>query len=199
MDCKQLEKKIKEVMDTPESDNDGIRQVVEHLRNCSTCREKYQSVLNGSRGDHVIPDPANIRAVPVSQKEAPELLHPIEFKDKPIRFTLFIDGREEPIKVVEPEFDTPIPEESRLVVDDRGVCIADVRFGFKPNRQRPYTLLFRTRNRSRHRPPKALSFGPPDKNMQKVFTETIVDEGGVRADLEMAHGKARLHIRYAGG
>ena len=132
----------------------------------------------------------------LSRAEAPDLLDPIEFKDKPITFTLLLDGRQEPIKVVEPEFDLPIPEESRLVVNDRGSCIVDVRFGFRPDRQRPYTLHFRTYNRMQHRPPKVLSFGPPGKDMHKVFKETIVDEGGVRAELEMTHGKARLHIRY---
>jgi hypothetical protein len=98
--------------------------------------------------------------------------------------------------VVETEFDTPIPEESRLAVNDRKDCIADVRFNFRPEREKPYVLVFRVRHRRQYRPPKVLLFGPPGKNMRKVFKETIVDEGGIRADLEMTHGKARLHIQY---
>lgn len=123
-------------------------------------------------------------------------MDPIEFKDKPITFTLFLDGREEPIKVVEPDFDLPIPEEGRLVVNDRSAPIADVRISFKPDRPRPYTLNFRVRRRIRHHPPKMVSFGPAGKDLQEVFTEIIADEGGVFAELEMTRGKARLHIRY---
>lgn len=196
MNCKQLEKRIKAFLDAPELDDKGARQVVEHLRTCPTCREKYESVLKGSVPEHVVPEPSKVRSVPSPPEQEPDFLDPIEFKDKPISFTLYLDGRQEPIKVVEAEFDTPIPEESRLVVNDGDVCVADVRFSFKADRQQPYTLHFRVRKRTRHRPPKVFSFGPAGKNMQKVFKETIVDEGGVRADLEMTHGKARLHIRY---
>ncbi len=197
MNCKQFEKRIKNVLDSRQADEEDLRQVVEHLRICRKCREKYHSVLEGDFPEHVVPEPSKIRIAATSPAEQDAVLSdPVEFKDKPITFSLLLDGREEPIKVIEPEFDLPIPEGSRLVVKDRSVSIADVRFGYKPDRQRPYTLHFRTRNRMHHIPPKVISFGPPGDNMRKVFKETLVKEGGVHAELEMTQGKARLHIRY---
>jgi len=197
VNCEQLEKRITDFLDAPAPDEKGVRQVVEHLRTCWKCREKYQNLLKSDIPEQVVPTPSKIRSVPASlAEETLDFLDPIEFKDKPITFTLFLDGREEPIKLVEPEFDLPIPEESRLVVNDRKVPIADVRFSFKPDRRLPYTLNFRIRRRIRHHPPKGISFGPTGKDLQETFTETIVDEGGVHAELEMTHGKARLYIRY---
>jgi hypothetical protein len=155
--------------------------------------------LEGRVPENIIPEPAKIKIDPSPPEQDSDIFDPVEFKDKPITFTLLLDGREEPIKVVETEFDTPIPDKSRLVVNDRNVCIADVRFGFKPEREQPYTLHFRVRNRIPYQSPEVFSFGPPGKNLQQVFSETIVDEGGIRADLEMTRGKTRLHIRYKPG
>jgi hypothetical protein len=196
MKCKQLEKKITDFLDASEPDNKDVREITAHIHNCRTCREKYQSVLEGEIPENVVPKPSKIRSIPSHPEAESSLLDPIEFKDEPVKFTLHLDGREEPIKVVEPEFDTPIPDDSRLVVNLGRLTLADVRFAFKPDRQRPYTLNFRVRNRRKYQPPKMISFGPAGKDKRKMFKETIVDEGGIRADIEMTHGKARLHIRY---
>jgi hypothetical protein len=196
MKCEQLEKRIQGFLDASKPNKEGMRQILAHLHSCPACRKRYEPLLNGKVPENVVPEPSKIRSIPSHPEEKFGLLDPIEFKDEPITFTLHLDGREEPIKVVEPEFDTPIPDESRLVVKYRDSCIADFRFTLKPDRQHPYRLNFRVRNRRKYQPPRMISFGPAGKDMRKKFKETIVDEGGVRADIEMTHGKARLHIRY---
>ena len=37
-----------------------------------------------------------------SNEKYPDLAGPIEHKDTPIHFTFILDGREEPVKIVEP-------------------------------------------------------------------------------------------------
>lgn len=196
MKCDELEKHIKSFLDKREADKTDVQGIVTHLKQCRLCRENYRSILKGSPIENVFPQPPVIKAGPVVAGKEPNLLKPVEFKDKPIKFTLILDGVKKPIKVVETDFDTPLPEDSRLVVSEKEVYIADVRFRFEPDRQFPYVLHYQVCNRRRYQPPKIRYFGPLGKAMCNLFRETILDEGGVRADVEMNHGKARLHIRY---
>ena len=60
------------------------------------------------------------------------------FKDAPLTFTLLLDGREEEIKVVEPEVGFPLPWGGRLVVRENEARLTDVVFRFHPEKERPY-------------------------------------------------------------
>lgn len=51
----------------------------------------------------------------------------VELTDGPITFTLHLDGREEALKVVEPQMDVPLPEDGRLVVKENEAVWCDVR------------------------------------------------------------------------
>jgi len=138
-----------------------------------------------------------------SEAEIYDLADPIEYKDVPIRFALELDGRREPVKIVEPQLDVPLPAGAHLLVDIEERRWCEVDFRFDPEQQRPYRLQFLTWKMVRHDDDDLhLDFGEPadrEDAGQAVHRMTIVKQGHVRAWIEMSHKKARLHIRYKKG
>jgi hypothetical protein len=129
----------------------------------------------------------------------PDISDPIEFKDAPITFTLLLDGREEEIKVVEPEVDFPLPRGGRLVVRENEAHLTDVVFRFHPEKERPYELHFTVKAGISYAEPHVCAYGYPeiiDKGINEVFAENIVARGGVKAWIEMRRGTARIYIQY---
>ena len=138
-----------------------------------------------------------------SEAEIYDLANPTEYKDVPIHFTLVLDGRREPVKIVEPQLDVPLPDGTRLLVDSGGKRLCEVVFHYHPERPRPYRLQFLTWKMIRHDDDDLhLDFGEPadrEDTEKAVHRMTIVKQGHVRAWIEMSHKKARLHIRYEKG
>ena len=135
----------------------------------------------------------------VSSDKFHDIAKPLEFKNAPLTFMLHVNGREEEIKIVEPEIDVPLPEESRLVVYEKDDCLSDVVIGFNPESSRPYELHFRVMMGATYAADHLLAFGAApeaDQELRNVYRHTIVDRGGVTADIEMTGGKARLFIVY---
>lgn len=125
----------------------------------------------------------------------------VELKDGPITFTLHLDGREEAVKVVEPAMDVPLPEDGRLVVEEKEAVWCDVRFAFNPDSNRPYELHFRVLMGITYAADHLVVFGTPladDKDLLNEYKMEIVARGGVMAWIEMTRGKARLAIKYRG-
>ena len=125
----------------------------------------------------------------------------VELNDVPVSFTLHLDGREEAVKVVEPEMDLPLPEDGRLVVKEKETVWCDVRFTFNPNSDRPYELHFRVLMGHAYSADHLVAFGVPlaeDKDLLNRYKMEIVARGGVSAWLEMTQGKARLFIKHEG-
>jgi len=123
-----------------------------------------------------------------------------EYKDAPITFTLHeVRGRQEEIKIVEPELDYPLPENDRLVVAEKGTCLTDVVFKFNPANDRPYELHFNVHREVHDAKGHVLRYGTEkstDKDLTEIYTENLVDRGGVKAWIKMTRGKARLFIKY---
>lgn len=135
----------------------------------------------------------------LSSDKFPDISKPVEFKNAPLTFMLHVNGREEEIKIVEPEIDVPLPEESRLVVYEKDDCLSDVVIGFNPESSRPYELHFRVIMGATYAADHLVAFGTApeaDRDLRNVYRHTIVDRGGVKADIEMTGGKARLFIVY---
>ena len=125
----------------------------------------------------------------------------VELTDGPITFTLHLDGREEALKVVEPQMDVPLPEDGRLVVKENEAVWCDVRFAFNPESNRPYELHFRVLMGITYATNHQVAFGIPleeDKDLLSRYQMEIADRGGVKAWIEMTQGKARLYIKYEG-
>ena len=78
-----------------------------------------------------------------SDEKFPDLERPREYKDAPLQFTLVLNGRAEPVKVVEPVMDLPFPDGGRLLVDEAGNRICDVSYRFDPESDKPYRLIFK--------------------------------------------------------
>ena len=137
-----------------------------------------------------------------SDGKFPDLSGPIEYKDAPIRFTFVLDGRQEPVKIVEPEIDLPFPDGGRLLVDEADTRICDVVFGFEPAARDPYRLHFTVLDGVRRDTGQLFAYGTGvagENDMEAVYRKTIVQRGNVRARIEMSGGKARLLIRYRKG
>jgi hypothetical protein len=138
-----------------------------------------------------------------SKAEIYDLAKPIEYKDVPIHFTFELDGRREPVKIVEPQIDLPFPAGTRLLVDFAGKRLCEVVFRFDPEKQRPYRLIFPTWKMVRYDDEDLhLDFGEPvnrENATQAVHRMTIVKQGHVKAWIEMSNRKARLQIRYTKG
>ncbi|MEJ2222264.1 MAG: hypothetical protein P8X80_15820 [Desulfobacterales bacterium] len=125
----------------------------------------------------------------------------VELNDVPVSFSLHLDGREEAVKVVEPEMDLPLPEDGRLVVKEKETVWCDVRFTFNPNSDRPYELHFRVLMGNAYSADHLVAFGTPlaeDKDLLNRYKMEIVVRGGVSAWFEMTQGKARLFIKHEG-
>lgn len=201
MDCRIFEKKVESLLRKNEDaglDN-GLRQ---HLHDCIKCRDRYTGILNYDMPNKIVPEPPKVHASDPTNEEAPDqLLDPVEFKDAPITFTLHLNGREEAVKVVEPEMDVPLPEAGRLVIKEKGMDWCDVRFAFNPESDRPYELHFKVLMGITYAADHLLSFGIPlaeDNDLLSKYKLEIVARGGVKAWIEMTQGKARLFIQYKG-
>lgn len=123
----------------------------------------------------------------------------LEKQVESISFALQLDGREEAVKVVEPEMDVPLPEQGRLVVKENEVVWCDVRFAFNPESNRPYELYFRVLMGITYAADHLVAFGTPlaqDENLLSQYKMEIVAKGGLRAWVKMTQGKARLGIKY---
>jgi hypothetical protein len=125
----------------------------------------------------------------------------VGLNDGSISFTLHLDGREEAVKVVEPEMDVPLPEGGRLVVAENEATWCDVRFVFNPQSDRPYELHFSVLMGITYATKHQVAFGIPlaeDKDLLSRYKMEIADRGGVKAWIEMTQGKARLFIQCEG-
>ena len=131
-----------------------------------------------------------------------DILEPEEYKDMPLVFTLVLDGRKEPVKLVEPEVDFPMPNGGTLLVDqgeNRRLC--DMIFIFDRTEAKPYKLNFNAMLGTAYDQPQQVSFGPlaPEQdnlNLAAVYHMIIVTCGDVQARIEMTGGKARLHVTF---
>jgi hypothetical protein len=122
----------------------------------------------------------------------------VEEKDGPVTFTLHLEGREEPVKVVEPEMDVPLPEGGRLVVAENEATWCDVKFVFNPESDRPYELHFSVLMGITYATVHLAAFGCPieeDRDLLGRYKMEIIARGGLKAWIEMTHGKARLAIQ----
>lgn len=127
---------------------------------------------------------------------------PIEYKDAPIRFTFFIDGREEPVRIVEPQLDLPFPDNARLRVEEGGQWLCDVVFHFDMEAAQPYRLVVKEPDPHGQGTTECLAYGDgvaPESEMTAVHRKTILERGNVRARIEMTRRKARLQIDYRPG
>jgi hypothetical protein len=122
----------------------------------------------------------------------------VELKDGRITFTLYLDGREEPVKVVEPEMDVPLPEGGRLVVAENEGAWCDVKFVFNPESDRPYELHFSVLMGIAYGTDHLAAFGCPieeDRDLLGRYNMEIVARDELKAWIEMTNGKARLAIQ----
>ena len=125
----------------------------------------------------------------------------VELNNVPATFTLHLDGREETVKVVEPEMDVPLPEDGRLVVKEKEKVWCDLRFTFNPDSDRPYELHFRVWMGNADNGDHLFAFGTPlaeDKDLLNRYKMELIACGGVSAWVEMTQGKARLFIKHEG-
>jgi hypothetical protein len=203
MDCQTLKKYIEKHFrgNGEKMPMDDLRQ---HCDECQRCRDEYADLLAAKSRNNVITPHRSKKRKPTPSHETnpnkfPDISEPVEYKDAPLTFTLHLDEREEEIKVVEPQFDLPLPEGSRLVVSEKKACLCDVAFEFNPQSKRPYELHFRVMMGVTYAADHLVTFGTApeeDENLLSVYRMVIVDQGGVRADIEMTRGKARLFIVY---
>ena len=127
---------------------------------------------------------------------------PIEYKDAPIRFTFFIDDREEPIRIVEPQLDLPFPDNALLRVEEGEKRLCEVVFHFDMDAAQPYRLAMKEPDRQGQWKTVRLAYGDgvaPESEMTSVYRKTILDRGNVQARIEMTRRKARLQIDYRPG
>ena len=204
MDCKTFRSVVESYLKNGMAKKVLSRNLERHLQSCAICRDRYASQLEYNKvDDQVIANTAEIRAISPSADDLldpfPDISDPIEFKDAPITFTLLLDGREEEIKVVEPEVDFPLPGGGRLVVRENEAHLTDVVFRFHPEKERPYELHFTVKAGVSYAEPHVCTYGNPDindKGINDVFAENIVARGGVKAWIEMRRGTARIYIQY---
>jgi hypothetical protein len=125
----------------------------------------------------------------------------MEPKDMNVSFTLDLDGREEAVKVVEPEVDVPLPEGGRLMVEENDAMWCDVKFAFNPDNDRPYELHFRVLMGITYSDDHLIAFGTPvadDRDLLNQYKMEIVSRETLKAWIEMTQGKARLAIKHEG-
>ena len=197
MDCKIFRSLVEPCLKNDATKKALSRDLKRHLQSCAICQDRYASQFEYDNvDDQVIPDTAELKAISPS---VDDLLDPVEFKDAPLTFTLLLDGREEEIKMVEPEVDFPIPKGGRLVVREKETRLTDVVFKFHPEKERPYQLHFTVKAGVSYAEPHVLTYGNPetnDKGFNDVYAESIVVGGGLWAWIEMRRGTARIYIQY---
>lgn len=198
MDCRDFKQQVESVLESKA----GARlddEIWQHFQACNKCRDEYAAILRYQTAEHAIPHKPKVHVSnPSGQKDSDQLSDPVEFKNAPIDFTLVLDGREEPVKVVEPEMDVPLPEDGRLVVKENGVDWCDVRFVFNPESGRPYELHYRVLMGITYSDDHLVAFGTPvaeDRDLLNQYKMEIVARGGVVAWIKMTQGKARLVIK----
>lgn len=201
MDCRIFEKQVESLL-RKDAEAEPDNSLWQHLHTCHKCRDKYADIL----GNH-LPEGANLPAPqlhgsdPTAEVVSEQLSEPNEFKDAPISFALHLNGREEAVKVVEPEMDIALPDEVQLVVKENEVVWCDVRFVFNPGSDRPYELHFSVLMGITYPADHLIAFGIPlaeDQDLLSRYELEIVDRGGVKTWIEMTQGKARLFIKYKG-
>jgi hypothetical protein len=198
MDCRNFEDQVESLLEQSE----GIRiddETWQHFQACHKCRDRYSAILRyHAAGQAFLHKPKAHISNPIDQKGSDQLSDPVEFKNAPISFTLVLDGREEAVKVVEPEMDVPLPEGGRLVVEEKETMWCDVRFAFNPDSDRPYELHFKVLMGTIYSGDHLVAFGMPvadDRNLLSQYKMEIVARGGITAWIEMTQGKARLVIK----
>lgn len=204
MDCKTFRSIVDPGLKNDAPKKALSRDLKHHLQSCAICQDRYASQFEYDNvDDQAIPDTAELKAVSPSVDDLldpfPDISDPVEFKDAPLTFTLLLDGREEEIKMVEPEVDIPLPRGGRLVVREKETRLTDVVFKFHPEKERPYQLHFTVRAGVSYAEPHVFTYGKPetnDKGFNDVYTESIVVGGGLRAWIEMRRGNARIFIQY---
>lgn len=205
MDCQTIDKSMKNLSRANgETVSMSMNDLERHCAVCRRCRNKYAGILDAETH----PNPSRRQSLEKHRRVAvdgagadkfPDISEPAEFKDAPLAFTLHLNGREEEIKIVEPQIDVPLPVESRLVVREKAACLCDVAFAFNPQSSLPYELHFGVMMGVAYTRDHLVAFGTDpevDKDLLGVYRHTIVDRGGVKADIEMTGGKARLFIVY---
>jgi len=203
MDCQAMDKFVQD----PErsgAEKISMEDLRRHCDTCRRCREKYKDILAvKSTKDNRRLHPRNRpHAIPLRETgvdQFPDISKPIEFKDAPISIKRHFNDREEEIKIVEPEVDVPLPEKSRLVVHEGDDCLCDVVFDFNARSTRPYELRFSVMMGAVYEPDHVVAFGTDseiDRELRNTYRHTIIDRGGVRADMVMTDGKARLMVVY---
>lgn len=175
-----------------------------HIQGCEMCGDKYAALFeDGNSDSEIIPDPAELKGLnPLDDDPAdqfPDIVGPVEFKDEPVTFLLILDGREEEIKMVEPQIDYPLPDGGRLVVSQKGVSLTDVVFKFNSGNDLPYELRFNIRAGVSFAKPHVCKYGNAEINSRRAndnYTEEIFKGGGIRAWIEMKRDKARIYLQY---
>ena len=203
MDCQTMDKFVED-FERGKAGKPSWDDLRQHCDECRRCRDKYIGILGISADSALRRSQSHdkLRAVALRDMGAdrfPDISKPVEFKDAPISFRRYYNDREEEIKIVEPEVDVPLPEESRLVVHEGEECLCDVVFDFNARSNRPYELRFRVMMGVAYQTDHLVAFGMAveiDEYLQSVYRLTVVDRGGVMADIEMTGGKARLQIVY---
>jgi hypothetical protein len=211
MDCRTfanyMDKHLGEEVEKTLPD-DLLEDLRRHRRQCRGCRQQYPALPDADKTpDAAEPQPlrkhkpASFHTHTKGSVEFPDISAPAEYKDEPLAFTFHLNGREEKVKVTEPEVDVPMPEGSRLVVldKDKDACLCDVVFEFTPQNDLPYELRFRVMSGVTYAAGHVLAFGSSpeeDENLRNEYRKTIVERGSIRADIVMVHAKARLSIVY---
>ena len=143
MDCQMIDKSMKK---DPEANGEtitmSINDLERHCAACRRCRNKYAGILDAEIPDNPGPRQSlekhrRVAVAGAGDDKFPDISEPAEFKDAPLAFTLHVNGREEEIKIVEPEIDVPLPEECRLFVRENSACLCDVVFDFNPKSRFP--------------------------------------------------------------
>jgi hypothetical protein len=123
---------------------------------------------------------------------------PFEYKDTPLRMTFIIEGRREPVRLVEPEMDLSFPDGALLRVEEGDRHLWDVVFHFDGEARQPYRLDMSGTGDAGRRQDLHLAYGSgvaPESDMRAVFRRTILERAHVRVHIEMTHRTARLQIR----
>lgn len=169
---------------------------------CNRCHDLYRAARIKAAGilqSESRPKPSAEQHFKDLQDPFPGMAEPREYKDAPLSFLFILDGRQEVVKIVEPEIDMPFVEGARLIIEEAGSRLCDVIFRTDLKSRRPYELHFSVIDGIRYSAEHILTFGLPveeDPQLLRKETMQILDRGSVSAWVEMHQSKARLFIRY---